>query len=372
MESNSDSSGAHTVSGGSRRRLSLASVHGTFRELMRWWRQELLGMIPSGWQHWSQPALRVEAGQGELRVFSPLQQQPIDRLSIAEEMPGSVAATSAMTHCELVLDSELGLVTPLTLPLAAEANLRNVINFSMDRYTPFHEDDVYYDLRITGRDREHDRLELMLYVVPRATLDAIVRRLAGAGIEVVSADIIDSMQEGVRPAGANLLPAKKGKGAVYQSRLNGALLLSSCVLLLAVVVIPLYQRDQAVRVMESEIEALRKPMQEAEIVRADVNRRSETLRIILQRRNAMPPVLDLLRELTRLTPDEAWAGQVEIKEGRLRLTGEASAGSELLQALTSSDYFADPRFEAPLTQNPKSGRERFVISLAIREQRNAP
>lgn len=370
MESNTDIGGHSAAPSQQAPHHGLRRMQGAAEDLVRWWQHELVEMVPPGWRQWATSRLRVEASASEMLVFLPPQQQPIDRIDLSGA-PGA-AAQGAMSRCELVLAGELGLAVPITLPAAAEENLRSVIAFSLDRYTPFSEEEVYYGVRITKRDRRNGKLELMLYVVPRETLARLTRHLATLGLTATVVDIVDSQQEPPTRAGINLLPAESGQLPATRVRLNGMLTLVALLLLLAVLLIPLYQRHETIRAMELELQTLHLPVQEAQRLREDVRRRSETLRIILQRRNATPPALELLRELTRLTPDEAWAGQVEIRNGRLRLTGEAVAGSELMQALTSSSYFADPRFEAPLTQNPKSSRERFVISLAIKERSDEP
>lgn len=354
------------------RRSPLAGGWSALQDLLRWWRGELRELLPARLRLWGTPSLCVEASASELRLFHPPQPAPVATLRVGETGTGG-QAPAGDRRCELLLHHDLGLAVPITLPDAAEENLRRVIAFSMDRYTPFREEEVYFDFQITRRDRAQQRIELMLQVVPRATLDRIVQRLAAAGIEVVRADITSHEVSGRQArAGVNLLPLTRRVGSRHQTRLNVALGVSALVLLLAVAIIPLYQRHQAVRALETTLDGMRAQVRAAEQRRADVATRSETLRTIVQRRDAVPPVLDVLRELTILTPDEAWAGQVEMKGGRIRLTGEALAGSELMEALTASNYFADPRFEAPLTQNPKSERERFVISVAVKERANAP
>lgn len=372
METNSETSGTLADMSERMSRYSLGKLRASAVDKYRWWCQELMEMVPQRWRHWTAPRLRVEASTTELLVFNPPQQDPIDRVQLHDSPSHPVLQDEPVSLCEVVLSSDLGLATPITLPDAAEANLRNVVGFSMDRYTPFREAEVHYDVRITRRDRGNGKIDLMLYVVPRATVERLLEHLAAMGLKAASLDIIDEQQAPPVRAGVNLLPPVDGRVSAMRSRINGALAISALLLLITVLAIPLFQRHQVVRGLEQELEGLRLPVREAEQLRDDVNRRTETLRIILDKRNASPPALDLLRELTRLTPNEAWAGQIEIKSGRLRITGEAAAGSELMQALSTSDYFTDPRFESPLTQNPRSGRERFVISLAIKEQANAP
>lgn len=371
MESNADSGTQESASAG-RLRSPWSRLRDATEDLLRWWRHELVGLVPVRWRHWAAPRLRVEATARELRVFAPPQVAPIDCVEVGDTPGSGRPADGPVSRCELVLDSELGLATPISLPAAAEANLCSVVGFSMDRYTPFSEAEVYFDARIARRDRRNGRIDVMLYVVPRATLDRVLTQLTSMGLAAASVDIIDGTQEQPLRSGVNLLPLATGPVPLLRARLNVMLAATALVLFFTSLLIPLYQRHQAVRALEVELATLRDPVHEAERLREDVDRRSGTLRTIIERRNGTPPALDLLRELTRLTPDEAWAGQLEIKQGRLRITGEAEAGSELMQALISSELFSDPRFEAPLTHNPKSGRERFVISLAIKERNDAP
>ncbi len=353
------------------RRVSWGGGWSATRELLRWWQGELRAMVPAPLRVWGAPPLRVEATATELRLIPLPHQSPVTTLAMGDAP--RPRRSGEQKRCEVVLDAALGLALPVFLPEAAEENLRRVLAFSMDRYTPFGEEEVYFDYRITQRDRARQRIELMLHVVPRPTLERVVQRLALEGIEVVSADIaLREDEAGQGRAGVNLLPLTQRNRSRHQARINSVLAASALVLLLAVAIIPLYQRHQQMHKMEAALDGLRVQVRAAEQSRADVTARSETLRAIVQRRDAAPPVINVLRELTRLTPDEAWAGQVELKERRIRLTGEASAGSELLEALTASDYFVDPRFEAPLTQNPKSGLERFVLSVALKEHSDAP
>lgn len=372
METDIDSGTTRAATAGSASPATWRRLLTGAEDLMRWWQQELLDMVPGQWRSWATPKLRVEATPTELLVFSPPKAEPIDRVAV--NAPGAMptAAQGPMSRCELVLSSEMGLAIPVTLPDAAESNLRGVIGFSMDRYTPFNEQEVHFDVHVLRRDRKAGKLDLMLYVVPRTTLQRVTEQLAAMGLAVSTVDFFVDQSDPPLRAGVNLLPAANGRSSAVRTRFNTLLAVSAFVLLAIAMAIPVYERHQTLRELEQELAALRLPVREAEQLREDVNRRSDTLRIILERRNASPPVLDMLRELTRLTPDEAWAGQIEIKNGRLRITGEAVAGSELMQALTASGYFVDPRFEAPLTQNPRSGRERFVISLAVKESPDEP
>jgi len=58
------------------------------------------------------------------------------------------------------------LAKSLTLPLAAQPELRQVLSFEMDRETPFTPDELYWDHRLETTDRQKNRLSVRLMLVP--------------------------------------------------------------------------------------------------------------------------------------------------------------------------------------------------------------
>lgn len=348
----------------------LTSVLARVLPLVRWWLGEIRAMLPSSLRRLlSEQRLQVKVSHEKLSLCNS-DSAPDEEICI----PASLSELNsgpggAKQRCDLLLDESMVLVRELELPLEAESTLRRVLSFSMDRYTPFTESDVLFDYRIIRRDVVNKKLLLVLYVAPKDGVEPALHTLAALGIEPVTIDV--SMGSGSERVHIDMCPSEWRSETAGMTRLDRVLALSALLLLLVVSAMPFVQRHQATARLESEIAGLRTQLQQAESDRQDLVSRIERMNLIQQQTSAMPAVLDVLLELTRLMSDESWAGQVTIKSGRVRLSGEASAASELLAQLSNSSIFSDPRFEAPLTQNPKTGRERFVISLAIRENRDA-
>src|SRR5262249_53993468 len=84
----------------------------------------------------------------------------------------------------------------LTLPLAAERDLDQVLTFEMDRETPFSDDEVFWSHRIVGRDRQRGQLSVRLFLVPRPTLGRLLDALAQAGMRPHRAEIAGGSDEG--------------------------------------------------------------------------------------------------------------------------------------------------------------------------------
>ena len=337
---------------------------------IHWWLKEVKEMLPQTLRNFfAEHRLQVRASQGEVCIDDPDGEGSKEVCHALGSQDGSEGYIPAVKQrCDLLLDDSLVLMRELELPFEAEATLRQVLMFSMDRYTPFNENNVFFDYKIVRRDSANKKISLKLYVAPREGVEPVIRKLAYMGIEPVTLDvatIANSGKAGER-AGVNLLSPERRPGIAGMGRSNRLLALSALILLLVAVLVPFIQRQHTATELESELSLLRGQVRQAEVDRMELADRLERMRQIRTQSTAMPALLDVLLELTRLIPDDAWAGQVTIKSGRVRLTGEASAASELLAQLSNSSIFSDPKFEAPLTQNPKNGRERFVISLAIK------
>ncbi len=57
-------------------------------------------------------------------------------------------------HRDLLLPESVVLQTHVTMPLAAEANLRQALAYEMDRHTPFSAEEVFFGWHNLSRDRE--------------------------------------------------------------------------------------------------------------------------------------------------------------------------------------------------------------------------
>jgi general secretion pathway protein L len=346
----------------------LKSLMAPFLPLVHWWLGELKGFVPSSMHKlFTERRLRVRASRQELCIADPQNPDAHEVCHTLQPQDTSGDMTSRVTakqRCDLVLDGSLVLQRELELPFDAEASLRRVLAFSMDRYTPFMESDVLFDYKLIQRDSTNRKITIKLFVVPREGVAPVIQSLAGMGIDVASMDV--ALESANTAVGINLLSAEKPTAGAGFGRSEKVLALLALILLLAAVISPFIQRQRVVSHLGGEVEQMRGQLHQAETDRMELGQRIDRMRLIQTRSAAMPAMLDILLELTRLMPDEAWAGHVAIKSGRVRLTGEAKAASELLARLSNSSIFSDPKFEAPLTQNPRTGRERFVISLAVK------
>ena len=129
------------------------------RDFSAWWGSQLVACLPARWR-----ALVEERSESLLIDLRP---DELDRLARARRrtqrirahraqpaaprrrVPNSSACATRSTirgvRIVLCIPAERVLQRNLTLPAAAEENLRQVLAFEMDRQTPFKADQIYFD-----------------------------------------------------------------------------------------------------------------------------------------------------------------------------------------------------------------------------------
>ena len=117
--------------------------------------------------------------------------------------------------------------------------------------------------------------------------------------------------------------------------------------------------------LERELQALRPQLQALEITQTGAEAAQERLQLLNGVRQSARAPLEVLDELTRILPAEAWLQQFSYDGQTVNITGIAPEASGLLQMLAASPYFENPQFESSLSQTD-AGEERFTISAQLR------
>lgn len=235
----------------------------------------------------------------------------------------------------------------LSLPLAAKRGLRELLGFEMDRYTPFKADAVYYQFRVTARDRARGRMQVELAVIARKEADEAIDAARQQGSEPLALDLGGALLE---------LPAAR-------RRRVWALATTALVLVAGVAgaAVPLWQKAQAVSALEAETQALAGEPVAAAQARKALAELDAQGRLLLERRALRPSALEVLAELTRVLPEHCSLTHVELSGTQLRLRGEAADAASLVTALESSAFFRRAGFEGSVTREAGQGRERFNL-----------
>jgi len=325
--------------------------------LRRWWarRRPLLVVTPRG----DDAELALEL-LGEREAVGAID------LRTGGDLPGAIGdGRQPWSTVLLELPAASVLVRTLTLPAQVRDNLRQVIQYEMDRLTPFQGGEVYYDVRVAGAVARGTKLALELAVCRRDQVGDWLERLreAGAPAAVLT-------WPGAWP-GANLLPAAERPRRRALGTGVGLLLLALVLALVgAVLYTPLLQRERALADLQLQLQRLRSGAAEVEELRAELERARLGGVEVLERKRQQPRMTDLLRDLTDLLPDGTWVQTLNYSNGEVDLRGESSQATALIARLEQAPTISEVSFRSPVMQVATSGQERY--HMAFRFERTAP
>lgn len=341
---------------------------------LSWWSSELAALLPGRLRRAIMPSeerLFLNLDGDELIVSQGTvdDMKPVARhaLQVADDTAVEPPRDRADQEVVLCLPRNKVLNKSLMLPLVAEENLREVLAFEMDRYTPFTPELAYYDYAVVARLPAENTLAVDLFLAPREELDELLASLARLGF-VPDRFMVRCNQAGdLHPV--NLLPVQVSNRKPRLSyRINIVLAVLALLLLIGTLATPLLQKHQTIRTLEPLLQSATGQAKEAQTLRQEIDRLTAESRFLVDRKNSTRLVLELINELTRLLPDDTWITRLEINGPEVHIQGQSAAAATLIPLLESSDNLRNARFRSPVTQEPRSQNERFHLSAEIQEK----
>lgn len=330
-----------------------------------WWRDGLAAWLPARMRRWLAGSLRrlvVVAQEDEGYVLAREeagQEQELERLDRSSPDWNAVAEwfkTERSQQLVLRFPAGQALVRTLSLPLAAEKNPRQVAGFEMDRLTPFTAARVYYDVAVLDRQAAPRRLRVELTALPRAGVDPVLAQLRQRRLPP---DVLDVV--GGRP-GLNLLPPEqRAQRGLREKRVRRVVIAVSLLLVAVAALLPIWQqRALLIGVME-RVSQLQTAANQAMTLRDQLDKTLEVSRMLAQRKQTLPPQVELLRELTAILPEDTWVERLQIKGDAVQIVGQSAKASALVGVVEASKLFGGAGFLSPVTADPRTGKERFVL-----------
>lgn len=342
---------------------------------LRWWSGELYDLLPGSWRR------RIRLGRDELvlqvaREACTLERRGAgdrERLAtfacgsegddLADTVPAAAQARIrvAAAQCRRVLEMDASaglLVRDITLPQAAADNLRRVLEYEMDRHTPFPASGVFFGWRILDQHPATAQIRVRLVVVPRPLLEAWLRRL----------ESWDLYPDAVRPVAdpdIDLLPPERRQRRRGLPGVNAWLGLVTLALAGLLVVAPWWMLRETYFELRAEVQQVQPQARQARELQERRDELQSELVRLPQRKMEYPPVINAANELARVLPDHAWLTSLQYADDRLVLHGQSDAASELIALIEGSDYFERTGFVAPISRDDR-GREGFQLETRLR------
>lgn len=343
-----------------------------------WWKTELLGCLPARWRaHLVSPPLRVVAERTSTGGLRLVRQRGATveatlELSDAETEVGLAARflhndEDPVSEIWLKLPAERVLRRRLSLPLAAEENLAQILAFEMDRQTPFKADQVYFDHRIIKRDQAAAQLGVEIAVVPRTLLDAELTLAQQFKLSFHGADVASPRHSG-ELAGFNLLPqAQRQLQVDRQRRINWILAAGAVALLFALMSQHLVARRAALEQLQEEVAADQSAAEQVRQIEARLKDAISGANFLADRKCATPQVINVLLELTERLPDDTWLERISFVGKQVQVQGQSAEANKLIGLLQKAATIANPQVQGVIQPDPGTGKDRFTIQLDLRE-----
>jgi general secretion pathway protein L len=350
-------------------RVKRAFAGSAIARFFAWWLGELRQWVPAGLRDAvvdRRDVLRVALAPEGITIARAADAEP--ELVVPTELDAPVQQTEIARHLAryevrpklvYVLPAARLLARRLTLPLAAEENLRQVLGFELDRQTPFRADQVYFDQRIAARDPIAKQMQVELAITTRAALDADLDRLAAAGVEL---DAVDGPAPNGELLGMNLAPPeRRAQRRDLRLRLNLALAAGVIVLLGVVMAQSLSNREEALEKLSREVEKAKRDAHAVAELRRTLIDTVEGANFLNDRRQSKPVVIELMRDINQRLPDDTYLQRFTLTNAEVQIQGLSSDASKLVPLLQQSELIEAPAVEGAIMPDATKKKEMFVI-----------
>lgn len=335
--------------------------------------EALLSLLPRRWRELlggprQGLGLRLDGGELQLVGLGDAEGQALGRLPLGDDglLDGlRERVQSAALPTWLLLPPGAVLSRVLSLPAAAEARLREVLAFELDRQTPFPPDQVVFEGRVLSRPPATPTLQVELLVLPRARLEADLKALGPLAGALAGVDVLDAA--GAR-RGLDLLPALRRGGRADAGRTEALLAGVAALALLVAMAWILGNRESRLEAFRAQVAQATEEARQARALRNQLQASAAAANFLATTRASRPTMLELLDDLTRRIPDDTALDKLAVNEGRLVLVGQSRGAPALVGLLQASPLLAEPALSGAVQADPRTGRDRFTLVAQVRGQ----
>ena len=336
-----------------------------------WWCQGLLAWLPDALSLKTRPKPYIQcAVEGDAATLSLINKKGIqqDKLQFEMSLNSEQAAVKAWINrpnkCDqiLLVQEQQSLVTQIQMPAQAKDNLNEMITFEIERQTPFSSDKVYHGFQLNeDNDQTTQSLSVRLAVAPKQVVNDLLERLSTYSLSFSSLLIVDDKQRQIK-----LSLADVDQSSIESSGLN--VWLTSLLVLLTLMLFykPVMYFQEQLELIEPRISEVKKQAQFVSELKQQNKKMSAHFQFLDTKLDDYNLRLDILSELAQRLPQHTWLEFSEIKDKKLSLYGQSEAATDLIEILINTELFDSVRFTSPLTNDVKSGKDRFRLEAMLK------
>ena len=347
------------------------------RRFFQWWRKELAFLVPKKLRTLlsdKSGVLIITALENSYKI-ALLNDETLSNIAELErneqgksEFNKLLEQDARIRNADFIirLSSRYAIKKEIYLPEVAADNLYQVVLFELDRYTPFTSEQVYFSVKPKAKELS-GLIKAMLILAPKDEVDFIYQELKTWGVKPKLLDFEGEPNtfKYTDPSYNLLRDTLRVKGFQTKYILPTALSIITLLLLLATLALPVYLAKTEVESLKAQLKPLTRDSLWVESQQSEIDSIYDKTVNLIDKKKQTPSVIELINTLTKLINDGTWLSHLQLKSGKLQIQGQSSTASALIGVLEDSPLFNNARFVSPLTQDKKTGLERFQISVEL-------
>lgn len=347
---------------------------------LEWWRGELLACLPARWRDLlaeRSESLLLDLRDEEIVVWRERGDAMSEYARIRRDLPSEAqsaefqrlrgAIGDPAVRTVFCIPADRVLTRALSLPSAAEDNLRQVLSFEMDRQTPFKADQVYFDSRVLGHDASGRNVQVELVLIPRGRLDQELGALPSGAADLDGVDSWRSVPGGGRRRTNLLPPERRARRRNLRTPLNLGLAAAALLLLVINMNESLTNRAAAVESMRAEVAQSNTEAKQVAALKKTLADSIGGANFLADRKRKGPLTVALINDISQRLPQDTYLERLQIENKQVQLQGQAQEAAKLIALLGASQCLGNPGFQGQVQPDPRSGKERFQINADLKE-----
>ena len=354
--------------------LARSGAESVITRFWHWWSAEILYFVPAGLRaafDKQERLLLVSVRDSDLIIEyrHGSAREQLQTISLLDKPETAANAIQANTQAA-ISDSDVVIVElsaaraarrQVSLPFGTEDRIAEVLGYEMDRLTPFASKDTYFHYHTVNRDMSRRVINIELVIALRQTVDDVLNRLEKNGIKATQLTVAGAVD-----TRTNLLPSDKRVSAVSTlPRVPAALTALAVILAMVAIAFPLLHQRSELAQLDEEISQLKPAAIAADQIRTQIAETARQSGFFNDKWADTPTKISMLNEIARIVPDDTWLSRVQINGMTVRIQGESDDASSLIGLVEASALLRDARFSSPVTKNPRTSNDRFVIEMSI-------
>jgi general secretion pathway protein L len=263
------------------------------------------------------------------------------------------------------IDIDLCFVRPTLIPAMAFGKIDKILELELLRDTPFSSDDVLSGWVPNDSPSDEEKTSVSHIVIRKNKISPAIDALLNSGARPIGLFVRDRQGFGLPLAFASdgsRFQLQSMKKWLNISLASLAIMSLSAVAFASAVFV---QQSATAIAVEQGIIVQQKAVSEIRRKLEAIKASSEEVSSLFRRRRELPSRLEVIVELSRLLPDDAFLNGISIQRDQLSLDGGARSPEILIALLEKSPFFKEVSFTSPVVNNPNHSRSQFSIKLKL-------